>query len=209
MTVELTPKLDLVIWSLLITGDEPMMSQLKPGITPTERNKLVDAGLIRLEKRGRASYVVLEDKAWDWAAARLQSDNFAVKFPSQATTAIPTFQVLLEKLGIFLRSRHISLAEFLDPPSTLKDDSPEERLRQAYADISQASSGFAVRLAKLRQRLSTMPAAQLDEVLLTMQQGGILSLMPMEDPEEIGSEDEAAAIDMGDGDKRYFVYIKS
>ncbi len=41
-----------------------------------------------------------------------------------------------------------------------------------------------------------------------MQQLGEVSLRPMEDPQEIGPEDEQAAIDLGSGDKRYFVYIK-
>lgn len=187
-----------------------MMSKVKPGITPTERRKLVDAGLIRLEKRGRASHIVLEDKAWDWLAMRLQSPDFAVQFPSRATTAIPTFEVLLEKLGAFLRSRQISLADFLNsPPPPDGTISPEDEVQQAYAALAQTSPGFGVRLSKLRDRLNNMTPEHLNQVLLTLQKSGRLTLMPMEDPQEIGAEDEAAAIDMGGGDKRYFVYIKS
>jgi len=186
-----------------------MMSKVKPGITPTERQKLIDAGLIRLEKRGRASHIVLEDKAWDWLAVRLQSPDFTVEFPSRATTAIPTFQVFLGKVGEFLRSHNISLAELLNPSPEPQVLSPEQHVRRAYAELSETSPGFAVPLAKLHQKLSAMPVERVNDVLLTLQGRGAVTLMPMEDPEEINPEDEAAAIDMGDGDKRYFVHIKS
>ncbi|ASC73272.1 uncharacterized protein XM38_042360 [Halomicronema hongdechloris C2206] len=219
MTIELTPKLDLVIWSLLITGDEPMMSKVKPGITPTERKKLIDAGLIRLEKRGRASHIVLEDKAWDWLATRLQSPDFTVEFPSRATTAIPTFQVLLGKVGEFLRSHNISLAEFLNPPPEshkLNNDDLEKvaevdltkHIHAAYTKITGGQYSVRVRLSDLRHNLSNFSRAEVDSALRNMELAGHVVLMHLDDPDEIKPEDEAAAVDI-DGHKSHILYLKA
>nr|WP_240966658.1 hypothetical protein [Nodosilinea sp. P-1105] len=194
----------MVVWSLLITGDEPMMSKVKPGITPTERRKLVDAGLIRVEKRGRASHIVLEDKAWDWLAMRLQSPDFGVQFPSRATTAIPTFQVLLEKLGAFLRSRQISLADFLTTASQSNLDRSQkneaanhdliECIRDTYLQITSGKRNVRVKLAALRHSLVNFSQKEVDQALETMELAGNLVLMHLDDPEEITPEDDKAAV---------------
>lgn len=188
-----------------------MMSKIKPRLTPAERKTLEQAGLIRLEKRSRAQHVVLEDKAWDWAV-----ENYDVEL-SLSQYAVPVLQKLLVKLGQYLRSHSISLADCLTvspAPEPTPDDKTasgthiEERIREAYAQIPASSSGFRVRLLKLRSHLDDVSPRLIDETLSKMQRRGELSLMPMEDPQEISSEDEEAAIDVGGGDKRYFVYIK-
>lgn len=220
MSIELTRKQDLVVWKLLITGEEPMMSKLKPNLTPTERAPLVEQGLIRLEKRGRAQHIVLEDSAWDWVTRRIQSEDFNVSFPATATTAIPAFQALLVKLAAYLRSHDIPLSEFLvtvqSPSPTEQPSEPlksaarslEARIREAYSQIPESQSGFRVRLSKLRQNLGNLPPDLIDETLRQMQRRGELSLMGAEDLQEVTRDDEKAAIDLGSGDKRYFIYLK-
>ena len=198
----LKPMQQLILWRLLISGEQPMQSVFDP----KHRSALVDAGFIRLEKRGRAKHVVLEDKAWDWVATQLQSEDFAVDLPKRATTAIPVFELLLVKMGGYLRSHNIPLHEFLT--TTEARDGLTDAIRQACETISSSGSDFRVRLSQLRQQLANISTDDLNQALMDMQQAGALSLRPVEDPQEISEADEAAAIDVGGGDKRYFVLLK-
>jgi hypothetical protein len=215
MSKPLEPKHELVIWKLLITGDDLTFSQVKPDV----RKPLLEQGLIRIEKRGSTNYISLEDKAWDWVAERMRSPAFTVKFNPRATTAIPILEALLTKLGGYLRSQNIALADLLAPStepaspttqSSQPDPSPlnlEQQIRQAYADIAQTSQNTRVRIAQLHQKLRPIPGHEINQMLRTMQQNGNTSLRPMEDPQEITPADEAAAIHLSNGDTRYFVYI--
>jgi len=198
----LKPMQQLILWRLLISGEQPMQSVFDP----KHRNALVTAGLIRLEKRGRAKHVILEDKAWDWVAEQMQSGDFAVELPQRATTAIPVFESLLVKLGGYLRSHDIPLHEFL--ATQVKEASLDDQIRQVCETIASNSTDFRVRLAQLRAQLSKIPRNTLDNALIAMQQAEKILLRPVEDPQEISEADEAAAIDMGGGDKRYFVLLK-
>jgi hypothetical protein len=214
---EFSPKQALVLWNLLITGEEPKMSEVKPEL----RKPLVEAGLIRLDKRGRSNYIVLEDKAWDWAV-----DNFDAKL-SRSYDAVPILQTLLVKLSRYLNTHQVSLAEILTTSETAKpsDESPFENTKiansndlstddlvkkicQAYFSVPDGEAGFPVRLHELRQHLSSISSQQTNDVLLAMQQRGEISLRRAEDLQELNADDEAAAIDMGDGDKRYFIRMK-
>jgi hypothetical protein len=97
------PKQALVLFSLLFTGDEPMMSKLRPVLTSKERASLVNAGLIEIEKRGRAKHVVLTDTAWDWAGKNLDAPI------SKQARANQTLTSVLARLKAFLEARGIAL----------------------------------------------------------------------------------------------------
>lgn len=214
MSKQFSPKQAFILWSLLITEEEPKMSKFKP----SERKPLLENGLIRLEKRGRANYIVLEDKAWDWAI-----DNFEAKL-SLSPSAGPVLQALLTKLGRYFNNNQISLAEVLTPLETVDESVSEientpnaaqlstddliQKIRQAYFSIPDGQEGFRVRLHDLRSKLSEFSVKEVNHVLLTMQSKGEISLRKAEDLQELNTDDEAAAIDMGGGDKRYFVRIK-
>ncbi|MEO1593166.1 MAG: hypothetical protein AAFU71_18020 [Cyanobacteria bacterium J06632_22] len=198
----LKPMQQLILWRLLISGEQPMQSVFDP----KHRNALITAGFIRLEKRGRAKHVILEDKAWDWVAEQMQSGDFAVELPKRATTAIPAFELLLVKLGGYLRSHDIPLHEFLATQAT--EDGIDGQISQACETIASNSTDFRVRLTQLRAQLSEIPRDTLDNALIAMQQAEKILLRPVEDPQEISEADEAAALDMGSGDKRYFVVLK-
>jgi hypothetical protein len=221
VSIELSPKQALVLWNLLITGEEPMMSKVKPELSPAQRKPLVEAGLIRLEKRGRANYIVLEDKAWDWAV-----DNSDVEL-SRTPYAAPILQALLTKLGYYLTTQQVSLAEVLTASETadmsdetisedtnfatadeLPKDNLIEKVRQAYFSIPDGKEGFRVRLFELREHLPGLSEQQKNQVFLSMQEQGEISLLAAEDLQELTADDESAGIDMGGGDKRYFAYMK-
>jgi hypothetical protein len=198
-----------------------MISKVKPDLSPAERKPLVEAGLIHLEKRGRANHILLEDKAWDWAVA-----NFDVEL-SRSNYAAPVLQVLLTKLGRYLNTHQSSLAEVLtasESVDTLDEATSEdadatnfedlstneliEKVRQAYFRIPDGKAGFRVRLHQLREHLPGLSEQQTNQALLSMQEQGEISLLAAEDLQELTADDKSAAIDMGDGDQRYFAYIK-
>ncbi|MDV3350256.1 hypothetical protein QGP82_16240 [Leptothoe sp. LEGE 181152] len=217
MSEQLTYKHELLLLNLLLTGDTPMVSKVKPKMTKKNCQPLVDKGLIKFEKRGVASHLVLEDKAWYWMTERFQSEDFKIEINPRFTTAIPIFQVLLMRLGQYMRTNDVPLADFLASTTSSSDtfvksqmsnSSLEEKIREAYASITQNSADYRARLSKIHQHLEDISPQAINDTLRSMQQAGGVSLSPMEDPQEIGPEDEQAAIDLGDGDKRYFVYIK-
>lgn len=220
MSEQLSYKHELLLLNLLLTGDTPMVSKVKPKMTKKTCQPLVEKGLIKLEKRGAASHLVLEDKAWDWMTERFQSEDFKIEINPKFTTAVPIFQTLLMQLGKYMRTNDVPLVDFLgattsssDTSNTLvesqiSNSSLEEKIRDAYASITQNSADFRARLSKIHQYLEGISPQTVNDTLRSMQQAGGVSLSPMEDPQEIEPEDEQAAIDLGGGDKRYFVYVK-
>lgn len=221
MSSLLSAKQTLILWNLLITGDQPKMSEVKPKLSPVERKLLLDAGLIRLEKRGRSSHIILEDKAWDWAV-----ENFDVRL-SRSNYAVPVLEVLLIKLGHYINTHQVSLAEVLtaseiinpldestfedadsNQANNLSTDDLIEKVRQTYFSIPDGAAGFRVRLHELREHLPELSKQQINQLLLDLQSRGEVSLRRAEDLQELNTDDEAAAIDMGDGDRRYFVRMK-
>ncbi|MGB3137384.1 MAG: hypothetical protein WBG38_14260 [Nodosilinea sp.] len=197
------------------------MSKVQPELSPAERKPLVEAGLIRLEKRGQPTHIVLEDKAWDWAV-----DNFDVEL-SLSKYAVPILQSLLTKVSHYLNAHQVSLAEVLTAPEEVNlsdepiledanvanNDNPSlddvtKKVRQVYLSIPDGKAGFRVRLHQLREHLPGLSDQQTNQALLSMQEQGEISLLAAEDLQELNADDEFAAIDIGGGDKRYFAYMK-
>ena len=210
MNFQASPKQALVIWNLLITEDEPAISKVKPELKPNERKPLIDAGLIELVKRGRSTHIILTDKAWDWAV-----EHFEVEL-SKSNLASPMLQELLKKIGAYLQHNKISLGEFLrcqDIPNEPSENVPtvpldlEARIRQAYLQASGGEYVVRVRLAQLRQLLPNVPREILDKTLIQMGLAGTITLMHLDDPQEIRPADEQAVLNIG-GHKNHIVYMK-
>jgi hypothetical protein len=214
MSFQPTPKHNLALWNLLITGTMPAKSQIKPELSPAERQALIDAGLIKLVSRkqlreeglidlkGNAEHIVLTDKAWDWA-----TENSTVEFPKGNTSAAtPVLQALLANAGIHLQTQNFSWAEFLRPQSQ-SIGNLEETIRAACAKISGDRYNVRVRLSELRPYLNRFSRAEVDGVLNEMELSEKIVLMPIDDPQGIRPEDEDAALDVG-GSKRHILYMK-
>jgi hypothetical protein len=204
-----TPKEALVLWNLLTNDEEPAVSKVKPKFTLAECQPLKEAGLIELEQRGRATHLVLTDKAWKNAL-----DYLIVEGAKSHAVTVP--KPFLERVKEYFRSHEISLVEFLRPQSKIITDSAnitiapedlEEKIREAYLEVSGGSYNVRVRLSELRQHLEDIPRADIDRMLGEMELAGRLVLMPINDPQDISSEDEKAAIDVG-GHKRHVIYMK-
>jgi hypothetical protein len=205
-----TPKQALALLDLLFTNEEPAVSKVKPELKPSEREKLAKEGFIEIEQRGRSKHIVLTDKVWERALDDLIVDG--AKSPYASTV----LQHLLEKLKEYLQLQDISLAEFLRFQNkamlasvniSVGPEDLEAKIREAYSKVSGGSYNVRVRLSELRQSLSDIPRADIDRTLGEMELAGQLSLMPLDDPQEIRPEDEKAAIDMG-GPKRHILYMK-
>ncbi len=204
------PTQALILFDLLFTGEEPAMSKVEPELKPSKREMLVKEGFIELEKRGRSTHIVLTDKVWDCALDDLIVDG--TRSPYAATA----LQHLLGKLKEYLQCNDISLAEFLRPQEKETTDLDEisetsedleKRIREAYSKISGGRDDTRVRLSELRQYLGDISRTEIDKILSVMQQAGKLTLMPLDNPQEIHPEDEKAAIDLG-GPKRHILYMK-
>lgn len=215
MNIKLTPKQTLVLWHLLITGEEPAISKVRPELTPQERKPLLDGGLIELIQRGRTKHLVLTDKAWAWA-----SEQAVTALPASANA--PLLLALITKVQQYIQAQDISLAEFLAPPTGPAENSDTaeaegllptltgtltDQIQTAYQSITQGKWNVRVRLAELRQHLPNSPKEALDAALRQMQLNGQSVLMPLDDPKGIHAEDEQAAVNIG-GDLRHIVYLK-
>ena len=226
MTIKLSPKQTLVLWHLLITGEEPAISKVRPELTPQERKPLLDGGLIDLVQRGRTKHMVLTDKAWAWASAQPVTALPAAKDPTLLLT-------LITKVQQYIQTQDISLAEFLAPqPAAMENSETSEaqgllptltdtladqiqvatgtltdQIQAAYQSITQGKWNVRVRLADLRKSLPHSPKEAIDAALRQMQLNGQSVLMPLDDPKGIHAEDEQAAVNIG-GDLRHIVYLK-
>ncbi|MCF6286532.1 MAG: hypothetical protein L3K26_15255 [Candidatus Hydrogenedentes bacterium] len=217
MSDGIPPLLVLLMWNLLFTGDEPMMSKAKPGVDKKKLKPLLDAGLIVLEKRGRANHLVLTDRAWQWAEEHLDAEF------SPRANATPALAGILPRLKNYLKQTGTPLAELLsaeeaeyeegaDVPAGDGGAAPaqvsiDESIRRAYLARSGNRWEIRVRLAQLREDLGAYAREEQDLALLRMQSEGRLVLYRLDDPQDTFEADRAAALYLG-GDPRHLVYMK-
>lgn len=211
MSDGIPPLLVLLMWNLLFTGDEPMMSKAKPGVDKKKLKPVLDAGLIVLEKRGRANHLVLTDRAWQWAEEHLDAEF------SPRANATPALAGILPRLKNYLKQTGTPLAELLSAEEAAVEDAVEapapaqvsidESIRRAYLARSGHRWEVRVRLAQLREDLGAYAREEQDRALLRMQSEGRLVLYRLDDPQDTFEADRAAALYLG-GDPRHLVYMK-
>ncbi|MEL7004164.1 MAG: hypothetical protein AAFN93_15700 [Bacteroidota bacterium] len=227
MSFKATPKQTLALWYLIALyvadNKEPTKGDF-PILRGAERKPLELAGLIEYEKRERIleskrksypEHIVLTDRAWHWA-----ENNSDIKF-SDSKYGVKILEKLLPKVIANLYKREIRLTEFLllKEEISLKDSVEvssekvidtnflEEKICEAYSKISEGDYDVGVRLAELRKHLGDLPRVNIDKILNAMGSAKKLILMPINDPQSISLEDEAAAIDV-DGEKRHIIYME-
>jgi hypothetical protein len=206
-----TPAQVLVLWTLAFTGQTPMISKLVPRLTPKSRRELTDAGLVRLEKRGRATHVIITDTGLDWVEANLNASC------SRSAAAAPVLEKVLAMLKDHLTRHGFELAEFITPAAGVSLDSgrsekPDlaDRIHSAYLALSQGESNVRVRLADLAEYLDDLTNDELTGELVSMQKKGLYGvvLWPLDDPRDIGPEDRAVAVNLG-GVERHILYMEA
>lgn len=218
MSDNIPPLLVLLMWNLLFTGEEPMVSKAKPGVDKKKLGPLLDADLVLLEKRGRANHIVLTDRAWQWA-----EDHLDAEFSPRAN-ATPALQGLLPKLKHYLKQSGTPLADLLTAEAPAVESAVEgapevpmtaipaptaidEAIREAYLTLSGGQWETRVRLADLRPHLTAYPRPDQDAALLRLQSAGRLVLYRLDDPQDTFEADRAAALYLG-SDPRHLVYMK-
>ncbi|KPA13282.1 hypothetical protein MHK_006507 [Candidatus Magnetomorum sp. HK-1] len=203
----------LFLWNLIFTGGEGFKQDLKPELKPaSKRKELIKWGLIQEEKRktkkgSQALYIQLTEKGWKWA-----NDNITAEFSNRSTASAPALAALLSRLNNYLNQHHLSLAEILgllnsDPVANEPEIDLEQRIRDAYYQISDEKWNVRVHLHELRQSLPDISRESLDQKLLDMQKQEKLVLYNMDDVRNIRPEDEDAAIDIA-GFKRHILYME-
>lgn len=226
MSFEPSPKQVLLLWRMMFLGEEPMQSKTKPGTSKKERDELIQGGFIKPDKRGRASYLNLQNYAWDWAVKNLDA-----KVSDKSPASGPVLQKVLSLLKIYMQTNDVSLYEFVHakpreyipeddssvvcvpPASTPEPPAPavyteaelEQKIRDAYFQASGGEARTRVRLWRLREILSPIPRPVLDEALRKLMLEGSIILYPLDDPWEMKNEDKEAALKIAGRDHHIII----
>ncbi|ACN14361.1 hypothetical protein HRM2_12490 [Desulforapulum autotrophicum HRM2] len=214
-----------LLFSLLFTGEEPAMSKTIPVLNVKQRKELVDAGFIELEKRGRASHLILTDKAWAWA-----SDAFNQSVPPLLKLNAAALEGLLGRLSVYMVKNKVGLGDLLAGENPVSYESGpnapgidkrgpdggdarhtknlERRICSAYHRLAGNQWNVRVSIAALRKVLSDINRDDLSALLCRMQFSGDYTLVmyPHDDPREITPEDDAAAVHAA-GRDNHIIYM--
>jgi len=220
---DLLPKSEILLWKLLLTGEEPTKSQVKPKHRAKELKLLEEKGLIEcktvVEKGRRITRLALTDKAWEWASTTPPTAIARSKSPEAAVV----LQKALATLVDYAKQESVPLARILglrpadanrpDSPSKPRPDNGVEVDLDFLENVFRSCEGMGGRhsrvyLSDLRKRFPHVPRQQLDQALVALDRQAKIVLMPLDDPSTITPEREAAAITLS-GAKRHFLRIRS
>jgi len=211
---EISPLQTLILWALLARGGSSFQKDLKPEPKPKDRDPLVRARLISVEKRNRAIVLNVEDEGWRWAA-----DHMDAELSVRSTAGAFVLRDLLARLAVFAKLRNLPLAEILAaaPPSSpargvLHIEPPtqpadlRERIRAAFLELTGGTLNTRVRLADLRALLPDLDCARLDEALSRISREDGTTLMQIDDRTDITESDRDAALYIGT-EPRHLLWI--
>lgn len=217
MSQDVTPLQALILWALLARGGSCLQKDLKPAPKPKDRDPLVRAGLISVEKKNRLLILHVEDKGWLWAGQNMNAD---LSGRSNAGGAI--LRDLLQRLAAFISVRNIPLAELLAAgpqspaiidrshaaPAMAPVDSAElrERIRAAFLKLSGGAYNGGVLLSNLRKELAGIDRPILDQALLAIAREESADLMQLDNRIDITDADRQAALMIGD-EPRHLLWI--
>jgi len=198
-----TPQQTFLVLSMFFgtTPEEREPMQSKVSAPPKERDALVDAGILRKEKRSRVQHLVLEDEASDFVIK-----HFGAALPKTPSAAKLLTRVLA-RLGEFLHTHGHSLDDFMGSQAPKAPTDTIQAIREAYLDLSHGQKHQRIRLADLRRQVA-IPADVLDRTLLAMQQDGQVVLYKLDNAAEISPEDARAALHIAN-EPRHIVYLEA
>lgn len=216
---DLLPKSEILLWKLLLTGEEPTKSQVRPKHRAKELKLLEEKGLIEfktvVEKGRRITRLVLTDKAWDWASttpptaiARSKSPEAAVVLQKALATLVDYAQrenvPLARILGLRPSSANRpSLGGAETQPWEVSEGEVDPNFLEKVFRTCEEMGGryYLVYLSDLRKRFPDVPSWLLDQALLTLHRQAKIVLMHLDDPLSITPEIKAAAINLYGYDK--------
>jgi len=210
-------KQTLVLWALLANGGEAFGNDIKPEADKAEREALLKAGLINVEKRKRAYWLAVTDRGWRWA-----EDHLGNTLPDRSYAGTVVLAGWLRHLQAFMRATNTPLAEILVPRKgdegrSMKENPPAatvapggdslpDRIRAAYLAITGGTFNKRALLADIRARLMDVDRSALDEALVGMQRQGDATLMQLDNRPDITQADREAAIQIGE-EPRHILWI--
>jgi hypothetical protein len=229
---DLLPKSEILLWKLLLTGEEPTKSQVKPKHRAKELKLLEEKGLIEcktvVEKGRRITRLVLTDKAWDWASTTPPTAIARSKSPEAAVVLQKALAILVD----YAQRENVPLARILglrpssanrpslggaapvptgqtQPWEVSEGEVDPNFLEKVFRTCEEMGGRYSrVYLSDLRKRFPHVPRQQLDQALVALDRQAKIVLMPLDDPSTITPEREAAAITLS-GAKRHFLRIRS
>lgn len=216
MTHEIKPIERLFLWRLAADGGEGWFKEMKPELGAPARRSLESSGLIEQTKRkppgGRsnATFITLTDKGWATLGASLDGD-----LTTRTPAGTEVLRLLLLRLKTFLDHRNLSLGDLfavgtdqVDAPAKSEADGDVTgRVASAYLALSGGEANVRVRLADLRRAVASVPRTDLDRALFDLEANGEASLYRLDNPNEIGPEDRAAALRTPLGEERHIIYL--
>jgi len=220
----LLPKTQVLIWKLILTGEEPTKSQVKPRHSAKELKQLEEMGLIELktvvEKGRRITRVVLTDKAWDWASTTPPTGIARSKSPEAAVI----LQKVLEVLVNYTQRENVPLVQILRPSLGGAASVPTKQAQPWEVSEGEVDPDFIekvfrtckemggrysrVYLSDLRKRFPHVPRQQLDQALVALDRQSKIVLMPLDDPLSVTPEIKEAAINLS-GCDRHFLRVRN
>jgi hypothetical protein len=197
----------LFMLGLAFGRQELPLKDTRPELKRAEREKLVSHGLIRLEKRGRESHVILTEFGCSWLQEHLD-----YRINAGGAVAGEVLATLLPKLKAFLAANGLTLGEFLaparaTPPSGVVTGSNTERLVSMLRSLDSGLHQF-VPLADLRSALPDLPRPSFDAAVLALQKQGRIVLVRIDEPWRRSPAIERGAIDVA-GSHYHSAYLKS
>lgn len=182
------------------------LKDTKPELRRAEREELVSHGLIRLEKRGRSSHVILTEFGCSWLHEHLD-----YRINARGVVAGGVLATLLPKLKIFLAANGLTLGEFLVParatPPEVATESSADRLVSMLRSLDSGLHQF-VPLSDLRSALPDLPRPSFDAAVLALQKQGRIALVRIDEPWRRSPAIETGAIDVA-GSHYHSAYLKS
>jgi hypothetical protein len=177
----------------------PDLSRFGPALTKSDRDTLVDAGLIEVGRVGRAMTLTLTDAGWAWCAEELGEAP-----PDRATPQLKALYTVLAGIGRHLGATDRRIYEVFtaeDPGTTPTQSSPPpstvvDRIRDAY-DRRAAHPGSWVSLTDLRADLEDVSRSDFDEVVGALEREPGVGVIPQEDQARLTPADRDAAIVIG------------
>ena len=207
-----TPGPDMkVLLFYAVLSDSEIFSPSKLKVktrNPEIKSYLEKTRLLNCRQRGKALYLSANDATWRWVEG-----HFEDELPRKIEPAFRLMNALRGKLARYLAVSDLRLSDVFAPepdsvpiPEGVPAQTPTDQVRQAYLDLSHGQFDVRVRLRDLRPKLEALNRAQQDETLLEIQRDGWLVLYSNDDPQDRDSDDEAAAIILGDR-HRDLVYL--
>ena len=151
MSFEPSPTQALLLFGLLARHGECRQAELMPAPNAKDREALVAAKLVSVEKHGRIFCLALTDAGWGWAG-----DHLSAELPS----AHGTLQDLLARLGDHLARSGETLADFVGS----KPEDAEAAARRKAVEEKQRAADDKERLARekheAKARAGTKPASK-------------------------------------------------